>query len=200
MNETDKVVRANPSKSKPLPTREFLEECFEVNFETGKLFWKKRPLYHFKNAHGMRIHHAKWSGKEAGSIFKSTDGAYRRAVTILGQSKLLTSRIIFFMSGEPDPGSLQVDHIDGDALNNRRGNLRVATNQMNNANIGRKTYLGRVRHLPKGVYPNGVGKWQAKIKVNYKTYCLGTYRSPEEASVAYGKAAEHHFGQFARRD
>ncbi len=191
----------NGMKIKPLPPVEFLHECFDYIPETGQLMWKKeRPLHHFKNAHGMRIHNSKWGGKEAGNIFKSTDGALRRSVALRGLNKVLVHRIIFVISGEPDPKSLQVDHIDRNPLNNRRDNLRLATNQMNNANIGRKVYMGRVRHLPKGVYPNGVGKWQAKIKVNYKTFCLGTYRSPEEASDAYGKAATHHFGEYARQD
>lgn len=187
-------------KAKPLPPTEFLHECFDYLPETGQLMWKKeRPLHHFKNTHGMRIHNSKWGGKEAGTIL-DFEGVGRRVIRLFTSVHYMTHRLVFVLCGEPDPGDRQVDHIDWDALNNRRNNLRLATNQMNNANVGRKTYLGRVRHLPKGVYPNGVGKWQAKIKVNYKTICLGTYRSTEEASAAYGRAAERHFGSFARQD
>jgi len=189
-------------KCNPLPSREFLQECFDFEPETGQLFWKKeRPIHHFKNAHGMRIHNSKWGGKEAGHIFTNPeDGIQRRVVCLFSKVRFMVHRIIFVLCGDPDPGELQVDHIDQNSMNNRRGNLRLATNQLNNANVGRKTYMGRERHLPKGVYPNGVGKWQAKIKVNYKTICLGTYRSPEEASEAYMKAAKHHFGEYARQD
>lgn len=188
-------------KIKSLPSAEFLHECFDLCEETGQIFWKKeRPIHHFKNAHGMRIHNSKWGGKEAGTTFKDSFGILRRSISLNGYGRFLVHRIIFVLYGEPDPGLLQIDHKDGDALNNRRDNLRLATNKLNNANIGRKSYLGRVRHLPKGVYPNGVGKWQAKIKVNYKTICLGTYKSPEEASDAYERAAKHYFGEFARKD
>lgn len=196
----ENTAKVNPSKCKPLPSLEYLNECFEYDADNGKLFWKKRPLSHFKNAHGMHIHHSKWAGKEAGNIFKCSDGALRRNISINGMGKLLAHRIIFVMSGEPDPGALQVDHIDKNPLNNHRSNLRIATNQQNNANVGRKTFLGRQRTLPKGVYPNGKNKWQAKIKVNYKVLCLGTYSSPEAASAAYADAARLHFGEYARVD
>ncbi len=206
IKEFDEVLRTRHSlrmKAKPLPPLEFLNECFDLNHETGQLFWVlERPIHHFKNMHGMHIHNSKFGGKEAGSIFKCSKGTgFRRGISIQGYGKLLTSRIVFFMTaGNPDPGLRQIDHIDGNSLNDAATNLRIATNQMNNANVGRKVYMGRERHLPKGVYPNGVGKWQAKIKVNYKTYCLGTYKSPEEASAAYGRAAEHHFGEYHRKD
>lgn len=201
MQESIEPSKPTVSKCKPLPPLEFLQECFELIHETGQLIWKKRPLYHFKNAHGMRIHHSRWSGKEAGHIWTNPlDGAQRRLVVMVPHGKFMTHRVIFVMSGEPDPGELQVDHIDRNPLNNRRDNLRIATNQMNNANVGRKVFMGRVRHLPKGVYPNGKNKWQAKIKVNYKVKCLGTYSSPEEASAAYMRAAKEHFGEYARQD
>ncbi len=185
----------------PFPSTELLHECFDLQHETGKLFWKKRPLHHFKNAHGMGIHHSRWGGKEAGSIFVGGKGfAPRRVVAIDGYGKVLCHIIVWLMSGKEIPAGMQVDHKNLDSLNNHIDNLRLATNQMNNANCKRKTYLGKERHLPKGVYPNGKNKWQAKIKVNYKTHCLGTYGSPEQASEAYFEAAKKFFGEFARQD
>lgn len=190
----------NRSKAKPLPPVEFLKECFDVNFETGEIRWKeKRPIHHFKNAHGMGIHNSKWGGKIAGGVIKGSDGIERRIIRLFTNKHYMAHRVIFVMAGNPDPLDLQVDHIDGDALNNSLSNLRVATNQTNNANVGRKTYLGASRKLPKGVYPNGK-RFQAKIKVNYKTICLGTYDTPETASAAYFEAAKSHFGEYARQD
>jgi len=185
----------------PHPTVEYLHECFDLQHDTGKLIWKKRPLSHFLNQHGMRIHHAKFAGKEAGSIFIGGRGfSPRLTVALAGYGKILCHRIVWLLSGKEIPDGMQVDHKDLNALNNHIDNLRLATNQMNNANSARKSYLGKERHLPKGVYPNGPGKWQAKIKVNYKTYCLGTYDSPEKASEAYFEAAKRFFGEFARKD
>jgi len=36
-------------KSNKLPSLEYLNECFQPDFENGILYWKKRSLYHFKN-------------------------------------------------------------------------------------------------------------------------------------------------------
>jgi len=200
IDELLKIGNNARMKIKPLPPIEFLNECFDLSHETGRLFWKReRPLHHFKNTHGMRIHNSKWGGKEAGGIIKCSDGALRRIVRLFAKDHFLVHRIIFVMSGEPDPLGKQVDHIDGDPLNNLRSNLRVATNQTNNANVGRKTFMGKERHLPKCVYANGK-RFQAKIKVNYRVICLGTFDTPEQASEAYMNAAKIHFGEFAKQD
>lgn len=34
---------------KPLPDADYLLECFEVDLEQGTLYWKERPLHHFKS-------------------------------------------------------------------------------------------------------------------------------------------------------
>lgn len=183
------------TKAKELPDSEFLHECFDYNPETGELFWKvERPASHFKNTHGMRIHNSKWGGKRAGTLVGG-----RIVVRLFAKVHFLIHLVIWKMF-RGDTDGFQVDHEDKNALNNRLDNLRLSTNQANNANTGRKTYMGKTRHLPKGVYPNGKNKWQAKIKVNYKTHCLGTYDSPEKASKAYFEAAKKFFGEFACQD
>lgn len=52
---------------KKLPTLEYLKECFKADFESGILYWKKRPLSHFKNEHAYNIWNAKFSYKQANS-------------------------------------------------------------------------------------------------------------------------------------
>jgi hypothetical protein len=87
------------------------------------------------------------------------------------------------------PEGLQVDHIDGDGLNNRRSNLRVATKQQNNWNVKRD---GRL----KGVYPSGT-RWAARINLNGKEIHLGVHATIEEAAHVYDAAAIHYFGEYA---
>jgi hypothetical protein len=93
-------------------------------------------------------------------------------------------------------GGLQIDHINGDKLDNRLENLRVATNSQNQCN-------NRVRKDSsskfKGVYySKSKHKYRAHIYANGKSIHLGFYTDPLEAAKAYDQAAIHYFGEFAR--
>ena len=96
------------------------------------------------------------------------------------------------------PLGILVDHRDGDGLNNRKSNLRLATNQQNLANRGKNRnnssgYKG-VRRARSG------GKWVARIKVGGIEHHLGSYVSAAMAVSAYNAAAKKYFGEFAGKE
>ena len=85
------------------------------------------------------------------------------------------------------PAGLMTDHIDGDGLNNRRANLRPATDSQNQQN-SRLRLVNKAK--VKGVYWNvRAKKWRAQIGVDGRKHHLGFFDSVEDASAAYAAAS-----------
>lgn len=83
-----------------------------------------------------------------------------------------------------------VDHANRNGLDNRRENLRVATQSQNLANASDRKRSGPYR----GVHKHG-RKWRAVVGQNEYA---GSYDTPEEAAHAYDEAALAKWGEFAR--
>jgi hypothetical protein len=93
---------------------------------------------------------------------------------------------------------LDVDHIDGDALNNRRSNLRFATRSQNLRN-SRKQSRVDLTSIHKGVsFLPKYERWWSRIRVDGRNLALGCYATSEDAARAYDAAADHYFGEFAK--
>ena len=129
------------------------------------------------------------------SAFSQTHTEYARRSGGIGTKKR-TVLLHRELMGEPD--GLQIDHRDGDGLNNRRSNLRVATRSQNMHN--RSAYCNNKSGF-KGVdFRKEGGKWRAKIRINNKEKHLGMFDSPEEAHEAYCRASEKYHGEFGRTE
>lgn len=95
------------------------------------------------------------------------------------------------VAGICDP-LIDVDHKDGNTLNNTRRNLRPSTKAENGRNRKGHGLSGF-----KGVYlRSDTGRFAAQIKVNRKTKNLGSFNSAEEAHMAYSEAAKRMHGEF----
>lgn len=164
-------------------TAEQVREWFVYDPVTGSLTWRKsRPR----------------SGNE-GEVAGCVKGrgnkksAYRH-VSIKGR-KYLVHRIawVYVYGVLPDA---DIDHIDGDGLNNSLANLRLASRSENNRNRGAQC---NSKSGLKGVsWHGGHAKWQAAIRAGGKDKHLGYYKSAEEAHQAYCAAATKLHGEFAR--
>jgi hypothetical protein len=99
----------------------------------------------------------------------------------------------FILNPAPD---MQIDHINGDGLDNRRSNLRICTHDQNRLN--RKIHKNNKCGY-KGVYwaPHNK-KWRAQIRRDNKRYFLGYFSDLIEAARAYNNAAIKLHGEFAR--
>ncbi len=115
-----------------------------------------------------------------------------RNETLSGKQKLrLMHRVIM-----DTPNKMETDHINGDGLDNRRVNLRIATTSQNQANTGAPTtntsgFKG-VSRLKRDE------KWRAQIRSNGVKMWLGDFDTPEAAYAAYVAASEKLHGEFGR--
>ena len=160
--------------TKALPSQARLRELFTYEPHTGALV--------------RRVTQRRW---KAGTVIGHTGGNGYQSVEVDG-NRYYTHRLIWMYVHGEDPGDLQVDHKDLNRLNNRIENLRLATNQQNQINVGR--HKDRTNDLPKCVYLLPSGKYQAKINNRH----IGCFDIVEEAQAAYVEAAETLHGSFAR--
>lgn len=116
-----------------------------------------------------------------------------RNITISPGKRKLLAMHTFIIT--PPPG-YQVDHKDGDGLNNQKSNLRLCFCSQNQANSKMRIDCSSG---VKGVhYDHRKRRWIARIQVNKNRINLGTFLNIEEAAEMYEKAARQYFGQFAR--
>lgn len=131
------------------------------------------------------------AGNRAGALYPC---GYRY-IKINGKT-IKEHRLIYTMFHGEIPAGYQIDHIDGNSLNNKIENLRLATNSQNQMNSGidsmNKTGF-------KGVSKRkDSNRYQAEIKVGGKGIYLGLYKTPEEAHMAYVNASKEHHMDYGR--
>ncbi len=167
-------------------TQEYMHEAFE--YIDGNLFWKERPLHHFIADWCRDVFNKKFAGKLAGTLMNG----YLQ-VNFGRCGKVAVHRIIFLMHHGFLP--INVDHKDGNPLNNQIDNLRAATYQQNAMNMKTRSTNTSGR---KGVYaPSGRRRWTAAIRENGKFVHLGSFGSFEEAAAAREEAEKRVYGEFA---
>lgn len=112
-----------------------------------------------------------------GSAVGHVQHGYAKAC--IDKEQLRLSRVAWFMTHGVWPSG-QIDHIDGNKLNNRISNLRdvpMSVNMQNRYSVRRKN-----DGLPYGVSPSRDGK---KFVANIR---VGTFETAEEASEAFMNA------------
>jgi hypothetical protein len=132
---------------------------------------------------------------KAGDIAGDTSNSrgYRH-IMIDGKSYKASCLAWLYMTG--DWPSADVDHRDTDRLNDKWGNLRLATKSQNAANRSKPSHNTSGF---KGVFlRKDTGKWSARISVRYRHIYLGCFETAQEAHEAYAAAAHQYFGEFAR--
>ena len=92
-----------------------------------------------------------------------------------------------------------VDHKNGDPLDNRKDNLRIATKCQNAQNSKRRIdNTSGYKGVSLRTDPRRIKRWRACINCKGKQIVIGTYKTAEEAAEAYNRQARILFGDFAR--
>lgn len=144
-----------------------------------------------------------WSLKKAGTKeFPHYYAVRKWSVNRVRGEYYLHNEVWECMMEAPLPRGFLVDHINGDKLDDRRCNLRLATRMDNEANKKkRRTQAGgQPSSQYKGVNKIRDGRkkcWRATITYEKRQIKLGTYYHEVEAAKAYNEAALHYFGEFA---
>jgi hypothetical protein len=93
--------------------------------------------------------------------------------------------------------AVEVDHKDGDGLNNTRDNIRIVRRSVNLQNRRKFSNSNKSKYV--GIKPSQNGKkWLARIYLNKKPILLGTHATELEAARAYDIAALKLYGPEAR--
>lgn len=165
----------------------YIKECFIYDPESGKCFWKQRPIEHFKTEAKFKRFCTLFAGKEAGSL--DIEGYVNVSFNYLGKYyKLKLHQVIFVLLGIEVPEGSVIDHINRNPQDNRYCNLRLATFSKNraNCNIGKNNTSGCL-----GVTKQ-LNKWMATLRRDNTYYYLGKYVTLEEA-VAARQNAENQY-------
>lgn len=133
-----------------------------------------------------RLNQVKWHSHEDKNTWYAARSEY-----INGRQKTIRMHRLI-MNAPPDK---QVDHRDGNGLNNQKGNLRYATNLQNTRN--QKPLIGRSSKYKGVCWDKQHKKWMAYIMVNGKQTYLGYFDDEILAAQTYNLAAKMHFGEFA---
>ena len=106
-------------------------------------------------------------------------GKYKQHQTCINGRLYTTSRLVAvaFHGLDITDSRKLVDHINGDSLDNRAVNLRIASPSQNQQN--RKNAKG---------YQKAGKLWYSKISANNVKYNLGAFKTEEEALRAYREA------------
>jgi len=127
----------------------------------------------------------KWSTAKRGNMFYAAT-----TVRVNGRAYyILMHRLILGL------GSDQLtDHKDRNGLNNRKTNLRVATNSQNQRNSPSRAGTSKFRGVR---WHKDRKRWQTTIQKNRKKMHLGYFESEKEAALKYDEIAKKIFGEFA---
>lgn len=169
---------------RPLPSVAELHALYRYDPDNGDIIFKRRP--------DAGKHREAWNRKYVDKVAGTIMNTGYLFIRVRDQS-LLGHRVAWALYHGQWPSG-ELDHRDGDKLNNAIANLRLASRGQNARNRP-----GRAKSGYKGVtLSRGCSnRWAATIQFNRLKIPLGNFSSPEEAHAAYVEAAQRLHGDYA---
>lgn len=152
--------------------------------------YEVRALFNYDKETGILTHsfsrRGAKRGKEAGTIDKSgTKNSVKLYRKVSVDYKLFYAhRIIWVMQTGEQP--LEVDHIDGNGLNNKWENLRNVSHSVNGRN--QKLFTTNTSGTAGVSFLKNSGRWRARIMVDDKAISLGNFIDKDQAIEARKQA------------
>ena len=164
------------------PTLEYLRRRISVDLLLGRVYWIDATKFH-----------KKLNGNEAGSKRRSTHSEKYYWHVKIDSVAYKRSHLVYLFSTGSWPSD-QIDHINGDSLDDRIKNLRDV-NQTQNAWNHKKRKKQQL--TPMGIRSLKSGRFQARIAVNKQQISIGTFDNESEAFEAYQKKRKELFGEYS---
>lgn len=160
---------------------------FEIDGDTTTIYIQRRDssIYHClidtEDLYRLLDFGYTWSVR----LDRKNSRFYVRTETY-GEKKTTVSLHRFLL--EVTDSSLQVDHINGNSLDNRKSNLRVVSNAENQQNRSKGAQSNSKSGVRGVSWHKASKKWCAQIKVDGKTIWLGVHKTIEEAEQVVKEA------------
>ena len=141
-----------------------------------------------------RINKYKWHTTKDTNVFYAKTHVRVKDENFKIKNKVIGMQMLVLNLTMSSTRKMDIDHRDGDGLNNKKNNLRLATHAQNIMNqrlnkVNTSGYKGVSWHR---------NKWRAQIKKDGKRHHLGLFTCLIKAAKAYDEAAKELFGEYAR--
>lgn len=161
-----------------LPPVSYLNSVLNYDEESGYFTWKPRLESDFSTKCQFVSWSNRFAGNKAGTVVSKKKKSYIK-INLNGKNYYAHRMAWAIIHGDwPED---EIDHVNGNSLDNSRCNLREVTRKENCRNVSlipnsTSGYCGVNWHEPSG-------KWRARVKVDGKENYLGLFDDPQEAAI-----------------
>lgn len=148
-------------------------------YENGEIFWRQRPMSHFKTEKEHKRWNKRHASNKAGCMYypkKSVEGYLR---VVVNSKWLLVHRVVWMMHFSEIPEGKEIDHINGVGNDNRIENLRLVSNLENKKN--KPKYKNNKSGITGVNWESKSKKWRARANDNGKRFTVYLGHDLDEA-------------------
>jgi hypothetical protein len=170
-------------------TQEIIKELLHYDPDTGDFTWKERDLKWCSCLGEWKRWNTRFAKTRAGGIFKDRSGKMYRYIGVFSKPYFAHRLAHLYMTGV---APVEVDHENGNGLDNRWINIqRSVTRQENGKNL--RKLSSNTSGIAGVSWHSKAGKWQVSICADGKYKYLGLFSNIKEAATAR-KNAEIRYG------